>query len=69
MPFKDYSIMECEDIIEGEYCMLETIDMALGHRMEPPNFDLNAALRLLDVDERLSTYYENGICSTSCSIC
>ena len=31
MPFEDYLIMEGEDIIEVEYCMLEVVDMTLGH--------------------------------------
>ena len=45
--------MEGEYIIEAEYCMLELVDMALGHRIKPPGFDLKVEpLDSLDVDER-----------------
>ena len=45
--------MKIEDIIEAKYCMSELVDMALGQRIEPPSFDLNAKpLDSLDVDER-----------------
>ena len=53
MPFEDYMIMKGKDIIEVEYGMWELIDMALGHRIEPPSFDLHAMLLdSLVVDER-----------------
>ena len=39
--------------IEVEYCMLELVDMALGQKLKPPGFDLDAKpLDSLDVDER-----------------
>jgi hypothetical protein len=53
MPFEDYMITEGEDNIKAEYCMLELVDMALGQRIEPLSFDLNAKpLDSLDIDER-----------------
>ena len=45
--------MEGEGIIEVEYCMSKVVDMALGQRLKPPSFDLNAGLlNSLDVEER-----------------
>jgi hypothetical protein len=68
MPFEDYLIMEDEDNIEVEYCMLELVDLVLGQRIEPLSFDLNAKpLDILDLDDR-STYCETSNYSTSCSI-
>jgi hypothetical protein len=53
MPFKKYVVMEGEDIIEAEYCMLELVDMALGQRIEPASLDLIAeTVNPLDIDER-----------------
>ena len=53
MPFEDYLLMEEEDNIEVEYCMLELVDLVLGQRIEPPSSDLNAKpLDILDVDDR-----------------
>ena len=55
MPFEGNLIMEGKAIIEVEYCMLELVDMALGHRIEPPSSDLNAKpLNSSDVDKRLA---------------
>ena len=50
MPFEDYLIMQGEDIIGANYCMLELVDIALGPRIEPPSFDLDA--KPLDINER-----------------
>ena len=53
MPFEGNLIMEGKAIIEVEYCMLELVDMALGHRIEPPSSGLNAKpLNSSDVDKR-----------------
>jgi hypothetical protein len=38
MSLEDYLIMGCEDIIEVEHFMPKLVDMALGHRIEPPSF-------------------------------
>jgi hypothetical protein len=53
MPFEEYVVVESEDIIEAEYCMLELVDMALGQRIEPTSLDLIAeTVNPLDIDER-----------------
>ena len=53
MPCEDYVIVQGEDIIDIECCMLELLDMALGQRIEPTSSNLTAKpLHTLDVDER-----------------
>ena len=53
MPFVDFLIMEGEDIIQVEYCILELVDVALRQRQEPPSLDLTVEpLDFLNVDER-----------------
>ena len=45
--------MQGEDIVDIEYCMLELLDTALGQRIKPTSFNLNAKpLHPLEVDER-----------------
>ena len=52
MLFEDYLIVKGVNIIEGEYCMTKLVDMALGHKIDTPSFDLNVEpLNSLDVDE------------------
>ena len=34
--------MECEYVIGAEYCMSKLVDKALGQRIKPPSFDLDA---------------------------
>ena len=62
--------MEGEDItMDHGSWILELVDMALGQRIKPPSFDLNAKpLDYLHVDERPPTHYEIGRYLTSCSI-
>lgn len=65
MPFEDYLILEGEDIIEVGYCMSKFVDIALGHRIEPPSFDFNKEiLDSLDVHERPPPIMKH-ICSSS----
>lgn len=50
--FEDYLIMKGANIIEAEYCMTKLVDMALGHKIDTPSFDLIVGpLNSLDVDE------------------
>ena len=42
MPFEDHMIREGEAITEAQCSTSELVDMALGQRIEPPSFDLNA---------------------------